>query len=80
MTLWVTSSPSRSPRRSASSSRSAAPRASASLREVATFYVEIMRGIPILVLLFYVAFVGAPQLVAGWNWRSPWPIGLARQR
>src|SRR6478736_3964563 len=28
------------------------------LREVATFYVEIIRGIPILVLLFYVAFVG----------------------
>ena len=33
------------------------------LREVATFYVEIVRGIPVLVLLFYVAFVGAPQLV-----------------
>ena len=30
------------------------------LREVATFYVEIIRGIPVLVLLFYVAFVGAP--------------------
>ena len=30
------------------------------LREVATFYVEIVRGIPVLVLLFYVAFVGAP--------------------
>ena len=39
------------------------------LREVATFYVEIIRGIPVLVLLFYVAFVGAPQLVALWNWR-----------
>jgi polar amino acid transport system permease protein len=38
------------------------------LREVATFYVEVVRGIPVLVLLFYVAFVGAPQLVALWNW------------
>lgn len=37
-------------------------------REAATFYVEIVRGIPVLVLLFYVAFVGAPQFVAGWNW------------
>ena len=27
------------------------------LREIATFYVEIIRGIPVLVFLFYVAFV-----------------------
>ena len=38
------------------------------VREVATFYVEIVRGVPALVLLFYVAFVGAPAIVAGWNW------------
>lgn len=38
------------------------------VREVARFYVEIFRGIPILVLLFYIAFVGAPQLVAFYNW------------
>ncbi|GGE91166.1 amino acid ABC transporter permease [Stappia taiwanensis] len=38
------------------------------VREVSTFYVEIVRGIPVLVLLFYIAFVGAPQLVALWNW------------
>jgi polar amino acid transport system permease protein len=37
------------------------------LREVATFYIEIVRGVPVLVLLFYVAFVGAPQIVALWN-------------
>ena len=37
------------------------------VREVATFYVEIVRGVPVLVLLFYVAFVGAPQIVALWN-------------
>ena len=33
------------------------------LRQVARFYVEIVRGVPILVLLFYIAFVGAPALV-----------------
>jgi polar amino acid transport system permease protein len=44
------------------------------LREIATFYVEIVRGIPVLVLLFYVAFVGAPQFVAGWNWLFAGPI------
>jgi polar amino acid transport system permease protein len=49
------------------------------LREAATFYVEIVRGIPVLVLLFYIAFVGAPQLVAAWNWVFALPIqvGLA---
>ena len=38
------------------------------LREVSTFYVEIIRGIPVLVFLFYVAFVGAPGMVAAVNW------------
>ena len=38
------------------------------LREVATFYVEIIRGIPVLVFLFYVAFVGAPFMVGAVNW------------
>ena len=38
------------------------------LRQIAKVYVEIMRGIPILVLLLYVAFVLAPALVAVWNW------------
>ncbi|MFQ6551540.1 amino acid ABC transporter permease [Aestuariibius insulae] len=37
------------------------------LRQLARFYVEIVRGIPILVLLLYVAFVFAPALVALWN-------------
>jgi polar amino acid transport system permease protein len=46
------------------------------VREVATFYVEIVRGVPVLVLLFYVAFVGAPQLVAAWNWALAWPISV----
>ena len=35
------------------------------LRQTARFYVEVMRGVPILVLLLYVAFVAAPALVAG---------------
>jgi polar amino acid transport system permease protein len=38
------------------------------LVEVATFYVELVRGIPVLVLLFYVAFVGAPAMIVGANW------------
>ena len=37
------------------------------LRQVARFYVEIVRGLPILVLLFYIAFVGAPAFVVAWN-------------
>lgn len=32
-------------------------------RQSARFYTEVVRGVPILVLLFYVAFVGAPALV-----------------
>lgn len=46
------------------------------LREIATFYVEIIRGIPVLVFLFYVAFVGAPWAVSGVNWLLS-PIGAA---
>jgi polar amino acid transport system permease protein len=37
------------------------------LRQIARFYVEVIRGIPVLVLLFYIAFVGAPALVAAYN-------------
>lgn len=38
------------------------------LRQMARFYVEIIRGVPIIVLLLYVAFVFAPALVAFYNW------------
>ena len=38
------------------------------VRQAARLYVEVMRGVPIIVLLLYVAFVLAPALVAGWNW------------
>lgn len=40
------------------------------LRQVARFYVEVVRGIPIIVLLLYVAFVLAPALVMAWNWAA----------
>lgn len=38
------------------------------LRQIARFYIEVIRGIPILVLLFYIAFVGAPGFVVLYNW------------
>ena len=40
------------------------------LRQAARLYVEVVRGIPIIVLLLYVAFVLAPGLVAMWNWAT----------
>jgi polar amino acid transport system permease protein len=36
-------------------------------REVSSFYVEIIRGVPMLVILYYIAFVGAPVLISGIN-------------
>ncbi|WP_157014536.1 amino acid ABC transporter permease [Mesorhizobium xinjiangense] len=38
------------------------------LRQAARFYVEIVRGVPVLVLLFWIAFAGVPGFVALWNW------------
>jgi His/Glu/Gln/Arg/opine family amino acid ABC transporter permease subunit len=38
------------------------------LRQAARLYVEVMRGVPIIVLLLYVAFVLAPALVDALNW------------
>jgi polar amino acid transport system permease protein len=37
-------------------------------QEVSSFYTEVMRGVPMLVLLYYICFVGAPALVSGLNW------------
>ena len=37
------------------------------MRQAARLYVEIIRGVPILVLLFWIAFAGVPAVVAGWN-------------
>lgn len=45
------------------------------LRQIARFYIEIVRGIPMLVLLLYIAFVGAPQLVVLLNWIGE-PLGF----
>ena len=36
-------------------------------REIATFYIELVRGLPMLVILYYIAFVGAPALAGGLN-------------
>jgi len=38
------------------------------IRQIARFYIEVMRGIPMLVLLFYIAFVGTPLLVNSINY------------
>lgn len=40
------------------------------LRQTARFYVEVVRGVPIIVLLLYVAFALAPALVVAVNWVS----------
>ena len=45
------------------------------LRQAARLTVEVVRGVPILVLLLYVAFVMAPALVGLWN-RAAVPLGL----
>lgn len=37
-------------------------------REISSFYVEIIRGVPMLVLLYYISFVGAPAMVNAINW------------
>jgi His/Glu/Gln/Arg/opine family amino acid ABC transporter permease subunit len=49
------------------------------IRQVCRFYIEVMRGIPIIVLLLYVAFVFAPLMVEGWNAVAA-PLGLAEAR
>ena len=38
------------------------------LRQIARLYIEVMRGVPIIVLLLYVAFVLVPGIVAAVNW------------
>ncbi len=37
------------------------------IKQVSTFYVEIVRGLPVLVLLLYVAFVLIPGIIVGIN-------------
>ncbi|MCE5256101.1 MAG: amino acid ABC transporter permease [Spirochaetaceae bacterium] len=36
-------------------------------REMSTFYIELVRGLPMLVILYYIAFVGAPALAQALN-------------
>ena len=45
------------------------------LRQIARTYVEVIRGIPTIVLLLYAAFVLAPALVLAWNWLTS-PLGI----
>lgn len=47
-------------------------------RNVALFYVQVVRGVPIIVQIFYVAFVLVPLLVTGFNALGVWlsNIGL----
>ncbi|MFN4008345.1 MAG: amino acid ABC transporter permease [Pannonibacter sp.] len=45
------------------------------IRQVVKFYIEVIRGIPIIVLLLYVAFAGVPMLVEAWNFLTG-PLGL----
>ncbi len=45
------------------------------LRQGARLWIEVVRGLPMIVLLLYIAFVFAPGLVAGYNWLATW-VGL----
>ena len=38
------------------------------LRQAVRLYIEVVRGVPIIVLLLYVAFAATPAVVMGWNW------------
>lgn len=42
------------------------------LRQFARLYIEVVRGIPIMVLLLYIAFAAAPAFVIAVNWLGEW--------
>ena len=42
------------------------------LRQAARFYIEVMRGVPIIVLLLYIAFAATPAVIIAWNWATGW--------
>jgi polar amino acid transport system permease protein len=48
------------------------------LRQTARLYIEVMRGVPIIVLLLYVAFVLVPGVVQGINWLAGEDIARTR--
>jgi polar amino acid transport system permease protein len=45
-------------------------------KNLATFYVEVVRGIPMLVLIFFIALVGVPAIVDGLNAFGSWLQGV----
>ncbi|MCX8507406.1 MAG: amino acid ABC transporter permease [Rhodobacteraceae bacterium] len=49
------------------------------VRQGARLYIEVMRGVPVIVLLLYVAFVLSPGLVYLWNGLAD-PVGLPLAR
>lgn len=46
------------------------------VKNLATLYVELVRGIPMLVLIFFIAFVGVPVAVSGINGLGGWLNGI----
>jgi len=46
------------------------------ISEAATFYVEIIRGMPMLVLLYIIVFAGTPGIVAGVNYVGNWLVTI----
>jgi polar amino acid transport system permease protein len=48
------------------------------LRQTARLYIEVMRGVPIIVLLLYVAFVLVPAVIAGVNWLAGEDVARTR--
>lgn len=42
------------------------------LENIATFYIELIRGIPMMVLIFFIALVAVPQAVDGLNAFGVW--------
>jgi His/Glu/Gln/Arg/opine family amino acid ABC transporter permease subunit len=48
------------------------------LNNIATFYVEFVRGIPMLVLIFFIALVGVPTTVDGFNALGTLALGIHR--
>lgn len=37
------------------------------IKNIATLYIELVRGIPMLVLIFFIAYVAVPAIVSGFN-------------
>ena len=46
------------------------------IRNLGTLYIEVIRGIPMLVLIFYLALVAVPSIVDGLNAFGLWLDGL----